>query len=209
MHPSLQLGDAFERKSFMLSTADFKKGVRVEYEGAPWVIVSSNTQSPSARGAATLVKVRLRNILNGQISDKTFKAGEKFQEPDIETRAAQYLYSEAGAEGTQYVFMDQSSYEQFELNEDALGDQAQWLVDSLDVQAVLYNGQVVGIDLPQFVTHELVEVEPGSRGDTATGGVTTIAHTATGAKVAVPLYIKAGDNIRIDTTTGTFKDRVK
>ncbi len=192
----------------MLSTSDFKKGVRIEYEGSPWLIVSSNTQSPSARGAATLVKVRLRNILTGQISDKTFKSGEKFGEPDIETRPAQYLYSAPGADGEVYTFMDSESYEQFELDADSLGDQTLWLIENLDVRAVLYNAKVVGIELPQFVEMELTEVEPGTRGDTASGGASTFAYTSTGAKLSVPLYIKSGDIVRVDTTTGTFKDRV-
>ena len=98
----------------MLSTNDFKKGARLELDGAPWTIVSTNTQTPSARGAATLVKVRLKNVLTGQVSDRSFKSGEKFQEPDLEMRAAQYLYSTPDGSDTIFYFMDMANYDQFE-----------------------------------------------------------------------------------------------
>lgn len=193
----------------MLSTSDFKKGVRLEHEGQPWTIEQTRSQSPSARGAATLIKVRLRNVLTGQISDKTFKAGEKFQEPDLQLRPAQYLYSAPDGAETIYYFMDNANYEQFELRGEALGDQAQWLTESLEVKALLYNDQVVGVDLPQFVEMEMAEVAPGSRGDTASGGVSTTGITTTGVTLQVPLFVKPGDAVRVDTTTGQFKDRIK
>lgn len=193
----------------MLTTGDFKKGLRIELDGAPWTVVTTNTQSPSARGAATLVKVRLRNVLDGSVSDRTFRSGEKFQAPDLQFRPAQYLYSEREGEETVFHFMDQGNYEQFFLRDDDLGDDAQWLVDQLEVRAVVYNDRVVGIELPQFVEMVLDSVEPGSRGDTASGSVTTAATTVTGVRVQVPLYINAGDVVRIDTGTGGFKDRVR
>ena len=192
----------------MLTTSDFKKGVRVEMDGAPYTIVSVKTQSPSARGAATLVKARLRNVLTGQITDRTFKSGDKFVEPDLQMRDAQFLYSSPDGDTTTYYFMDNTSYEQFELSAEALDDQARWLVDDLSVRAVLYNNQVCGIELPQFVEMELDMVEPGSKGDTASGGVTTTGTTTTGVRVQVPLYMQPGDWIRVDTGTGTFKERV-
>lgn len=193
----------------MLSTSDFKKGLRVEIDGQPWTVVSTTTQSPSARGASTLVKARLRNVLDGSISDRTFKSGEKFKEPDLQFRPAQYLYSEREGEETVFHFMDQQSYEQFFLRDEDLGDDAQWLVDNLEVRAVVFNEDVVGVELPQFVEMTLEMVEPGSKGDTASGGVTTAAYTAGGVRIQVPLYISAGDVVRIDTTTGEFKDRVQ
>lgn len=192
----------------MLTTSDFKKGLRVEIDGQPWTVVSTNTQSPSARGAATLVKCRLRNVLDGSISDRTFKSGEKFNAPDLQFRPASYLYSEPDGDETVYHFMDAANYEQFFLRDGDLGDDAQWLVDNLEVRAVVYNERVVGIELPQFVEMVLETVEPGSRGDTASGGVTTNAYTTTGVRIQVPLYINAGDTVRIDTGTGGFKDRV-
>ena len=191
----------------MLTTADFKKGLRIELDGAPWTVVKTSTQSPSARGAATLVKARLKNVLTGQVSDRTFKSGDKFVEPDLQMRVSQYLYSEPDGSETIYHFMDSSNYEQFSLRDSELDETAQWLSENLEIKAVLYNDQVVGIELPQFVELEVESVEPGSRGDTASGSVTTAAYTTTGIRVQVPLFVKAGDTIRIDTTTGGFKDR--
>ena len=191
----------------MLTTSDFKKGVRLEIDAAPWTIVSMTTQTPSARGASTLVKVRLKNIITGMISDRTFKSGEKFVEPDLQMRNSQYLYSSPEGSGSVYNFMDMNTYEQFELRDDDLGDQAKWLTENLEVRTILYNDRVVGIELPQFVELELETVEPGSRGDTASGSVTTAAYTASGIRVLVPLFIKAGDRVKIDTTNGNFKER--
>ena len=151
----------------------------------------------------------MRNILTGQISDKTFKAGEKFEEPDLLLRPAQYLYSVPEGSETAYWFMDSQTYDQFQLMDEALGEQAQYLVENLELRTLLYNGQVVGIELPQFVEMGLVQVAPGSRGDTASGGVTSAAITETGLKIQVPLYIKEDARIRVDTGTGQFKDRVK
>ena len=193
----------------MITTSDFKKGVRLEIDGAPWTIVSTRSQTPSARGAATLIKVRLKNVLTGQVSDRSFKSGTKFDEPDLQFRPAQYLYAMKEGAETVYYFMDAANYEQFELRDDDLGETAQWLVENLEVRAVLYNDRVVGIEVPQFVEMELASVAPGSRGDTASGAVLTAAVTTTGITIQVPLYVKAGDSVRIDTVAGTFKDRVK
>lgn len=192
----------------MITTADFKKGLRIELDGAPWTIVNTHTQTPSARGAATLVKARIKNVLTGQVSDKTFRAGEKFAEPDLHFAASQYLYDAPDDGERVYHFMDSKTYDQFELRTSDLGSAAAYLGEGLEVKAVLYNGTVVGIELPQFVELAVTSVEPGSKGDTASGAVLTTAHTATGVKVQVPLYVKDGDTIRVDTTTGGFKDRV-
>ena len=191
----------------MISTGEFKKGLRVEVDNAPWTIVNMSTQSPSARGASTLVKVRLKNVLTGQVSDRTFKSGDKVGEPDLQFRDAQYLYSMPDGNETIYHFMDMASYEQFELRDDVLGDQSNWLTENLEIRAVVYNDRVVGIELPQFVELEVDSVEPGSRGDTASGSVTTAAYTTSGIRVLVPLFVKAGDVIKVDTTNGNFKER--
>ena len=191
----------------MMTTSDFKKGVRVEIDGAPWTIVSTTTQTPSARGASTLVKARLKHVLTGQVSDRTFKSGEKFAEPDLYLRPAQYLYQEREGMETVFHFMDTENYEQFPLRSSDLGDLALWLVENLEVKAISYNQRVVSIELPQFVELKVDTVEPGSRGDTASGSVTTTAHTESGIKVQVPLFVKPGDVIRVDTDSGSFKDR--
>lgn len=193
----------------MITTGDFKKGLRIELDGAPWTIVTTNTQTPSARGAATLVKVRLRNVLTGQILDRTYKSGEKFTEPDLQFRPSQFLYSVPDGAGQTHHFMDSASYDQFERIDDDLGCDPAYLSEGLEVKAVVYNDRVCGVELPQFVELEVVEVAPGSRGDTASGGVTTAAQTTTGLTIQVPLFVNVADRIRVDTTSGTFKDRVK
>lgn len=191
----------------MLTTADFKKGARVELDGQPWTVVSVTTQSPSARGQATLVKARLRNILTGQVTDRSFRAGEKFNAPDLVMRPASYLYETPGSEPS-YVFMDQENYEQFELSAELLGEDAEWLSEGLEVRAIIYNERVCAVELPQFVEVQLDYVEPGTRGDTASGSVTTTAVTVKGRKLQVPLYVESGDVVRVDLSTGLFKDRV-
>ena len=192
----------------MYSTNDFKKGLHLEIEGQPWTIVSLTTQSPSARGQATLVKVRLKNGLTGQVSDRSIKAGEKFPEADLATRSAQYLYGTPDGDGMTHHFMDNESYEQFELSAEALGEDAEWLSEGMQVKALVYNERVCGIELPAFVEVTLDYVEPGTRGDTASGAVTTLAVTTTGRRLQVPLYVQSGDVVRVDSATGLFKDRV-
>jgi elongation factor P len=191
----------------MITTGDFKKGLRIELDGSPWAIVQNTTQSPSARGAATLVKARLKHVLTGQVIDRTFKSGDKFGEPDLYLRPAQYLYSEREDDGHVYHFMDTENYEQFPLRKAELGDLSAWLVENLEVRAISYNQQVVGIELPQFIELTVDSVEPGTKGDTTSGSVTTTAYTESGIRVQVPLFVKAGDKIRVDTESGSFKDR--
>lgn len=189
----------------MITTGDFKKGKQILIEGQPFTIMDYTVQSPSARGAATLVRTRVRNILTGAVLEKTFKSGEKFEEPDVEQREAQYLYESGG----EYNFLDQESYEQFALSADALGDSINFLAENAVVKSVLFNGEVVSVELPQFIEFEVVEVEGATRGDTAAGKVMKDAKITTGATVKVPLYLDQGERIVVDTTTGEFVKRAK
>jgi elongation factor P len=188
----------------MISTSDFKKGARIMIDGAPYVVMETNTQTPSARGAATLVKVKVRNLKTDQVFDKTFKSGEKFDEPDLDKRRLQYLYDE----GQSIVFMDQSSYEQIYVQREGLGAKADYLTDNLEVKALFFDGEVLDLELPNLVEFEVTEVEPGTRGDTVQGSATKPATLANGLRVQVPLYIKTGDVIRINTKDGKFAERV-
>jgi len=188
----------------MLTTADFKKGLRIEIEDAPYLVLDYTVQTPSARGSATLVKAKVRNILTGAVFDKTFKSGEKFEEPDLQMRQIQYLYND----GTDYFFMDTSSYDQFSLPSERLGDQAQWLVENGVLRSILYRSQVIGVELPQFVQVEVREVEPSAKSDTASGNQTKAATLSTGAVVRVPLYLREGDVIEVETESGRFVKRV-
>ncbi len=188
----------------MISTADFKKGLRLLIDGEPFVLMDYTFQSPTARGSATLVRSKVRNILTGAVFDRTFKSGERFEEPDLQMRPVQFLYRD----GTDLHFMDTESYEQFHLTGDQAGDADRWLTDGAALMSVIFNGSVAGIELPQFMEFEIVETEPAVRGDTASGRVMKDSKIATGAVVKVPLYMEAGERILVATQTGEFVKRV-
>jgi elongation factor P len=188
----------------MLTTGDFKKGLRILIEREPYEVMDYTVQSPTARGSSTLVRTKVRNILTGSVFDKTFKSGEKFEEPDLVMRPVQFLYRD----GSDFHFMDLESYEQFHLSEEHVGEQGQWLTDGASLRSVLFNGSVSGIELPQFMEFEIDSTEPAVRGDTASGRVLKDAVLATGAVVKVPLYMEAGERILVSTQTGEFVKRI-
>jgi elongation factor P len=189
----------------MISTGDFKRGLLIEVEGQPYQILDVAVQTPTARGGNTLVKVKMRNMLNANFADRTFKAGERVPEPDFERRDSQYLYTD----GSAFHFMDQQSYEQFSLGKDELGDQALYLFDGIEgVQAYVYNGNVVGIELPASVVLEVEQTDPALKGATA-AAQTKPATLETGLVVQVPPYLETGEKIRVDTRTGLFVERVR
>ncbi len=188
----------------MISTADFKKGLTILVEGKPYLIMDYAVQTPSARGAATLVRVKGRNVITGQVLEMTFKSGEKFEEPDLEKRKINFLYAETDA----FHFMDEESYEQFQLDREALGDAARWLIEGITLRSVVFEGKVMGIELPQFVEMEVTETGPGGRSDMASGKVTKSARLANGTEIRVPAYLEPGERVMVDTTTGEFVKRV-
>jgi len=188
----------------MLSTADFKRGLAILVERLPYLILDYSVQTPSARGSATLVRAKTRNILTGQVFDMTFKAGEKFQEPDLVRRKINYLYTD----GDDHHFMDEESYEQFHLSGEVLGDATRWLQEGITLRSVVFEARVVGVELPQFVEMEIVETGPGGRSDMASGKVTKVATLANGAQIRVPVYLAAGETVMVDTATGEFVKRV-
>ncbi|GMV40735.1 MAG: elongation factor P [Myxococcales bacterium] len=188
----------------MISTADFKKGQRFEWNGEPWVVLDSTTQSPSARGGATLVKAKVKNVLTGQFQAVTFKSGEKFREPDIEMRNGQFLY----VEGEHYYFLDSATYDQVPLDADLLGDQALYLTENMEVRLVFYNERPVGLELPNTAVYEITQCDPGIKGDTVTA-VTKEAVVETGLRVQVPLFLEQGERIRVDTRDGRYLERAK
>ncbi|HKY32545.1 MAG TPA: elongation factor P [Candidatus Polarisedimenticolia bacterium] len=188
----------------MLSTADFKKGLRILIDRDPYEVMDHTVQTPTARGSATLVKCRVRHILTGAVQDRTFKAGEKFEEPDLQLRPVQFLYRD----GEDFHFMDLESYEQFHLGLEGVGAHARWLTDGAGLRSVLFNGSVAGIEMPQFMEFEIESTEPAVRGDTASGRVMKDATLATGAVVKVPLYMEPGERILVATETGEFVKRV-
>jgi elongation factor P len=189
----------------VIATSDFKRGVRILVDAEPYQIEEHTVQTPSARGAATLVKVRLRNIVTGQISDRTFKAGERFEEPDVAIRPVQFLYRDA--DGSH--FMDQQTFDQFMLGDDVLGETAPWLTDQLELTGVFFNGNAVGVTLPTFVEAEIDMVGGGSKGDTASGKNLKDAVLTNGKTIKVPLFIESGEKVLVDTRTWEFARRAK
>jgi elongation factor P len=187
----------------MITTGDFKRGLAILVEGQPWVIVDYTLQTPSARGASTLVRVKGRNVLTGQMLDMTFKSGDKFQEPDLERRKINYMY----ADGDDFHFMDEESFEQFHLGRDLLGDVVRWLGEGITFRSIVFEGNVVGVEAPQFVEMDVVETGPGGRSDMASGKVTKSATLRNGTQIRVPVYLEAGERVVVDTTTGEFVKR--
>ncbi len=174
-----------------------------EHEGAPYHCLDVDVSRPTARGGQTLVRVKMRNLLTRAVFDRTFKAGEKFAEPDLEVIPAAYLYG--GADG--YHFMDQDSFETLTLGGDLLGDDRQLLADNVLVQIQKFNGNPIGVVFPPHVELTVASTEPGVRGDTASGGVTKVAVLETGLEIRVPLFIKEGEKVKVHSETREFAGR--
>jgi elongation factor P len=187
----------------LIEAIAIKRKSYFEYDGAPYHCLDVEVSKPTARGGQTLVRVKMRNLLTRAVFDKTFKAGDKFREPDLEMVAASYLYGD----GAGYHFMDQESFETLTLGPEMVGEDRQLLVDNVLVQIQKYNGGAIGIQFPPHVELTVRSTEPGVRGDTASGGVTKLATLETGLEVRVPLFIKEGERIRIHTETREFAGR--
>jgi elongation factor P len=181
-----------------------KRKMFLEHEGVPYHCLDVEVSRPTARGGQTLVRIKMRNLLTRAVFDKTFKAGDKFQEPDLVMSAASFLYSD----GDGYHFMDQASYETLTLNADLLGDDRFFLADNLQVQVQKFNGNPIGVQFPNIVELTVAQTEPGVRGDTASGGVTKNATLDTGLEIKVPLFIKEGEKVKVNTETREFAGRV-
>jgi elongation factor P len=187
----------------LIEAIEIKRKMYFEFEDAPYHCLDVEVSKPTARGGQTLVRLKMRNLLTRAVFDKTFKAGEKFREPDLAMVAASYLYSDASG----YHFMNQESYETLTLSEDVLGDDRLLLTDNLVVQVQLYNGNPIGLQFPPHVELAVAYTEPGVRGDTASGGVTKLARLETGLEVRVPLFIKEGEKVKVHTETREFAGR--
>ena len=187
----------------LIEAIDIKRKMFLEFEGAPYHCLDVEISRPTARGGQTLVRVKMRNLLTRAVFDKTFKAGEKFSEPDLESIEATYLYKDAAG----FHFMDQHTFETLTLGADVLGDDGLLLVDNLLVQIQKYNGRPIGVQFPAHVELEVTSTEPGVRGDTASGSVTKLATLETGLQVRVPLFIKEGERVRVHTETREFAGR--
>jgi elongation factor P len=189
--PSLIEAIAIKRKMFF------------EFENAPYHCLDVEVSKPTARGGQTLVRIKMRNLLTRAVFDKTFKAGEKFSEPDLETVSASFLYSDSDG----FHFMDQETFDTVTLRPTMVGDDRLILVDNLLVQIQKYNGGPIGLQFPPHVELTVVSSEPGARGDTASGSVTKVATLETGLQIRVPLFIKDGEKVKVHTETRDFAGR--
>ncbi len=184
-----------------ISTNQFKTGMAIEIGGTLFFIVDFQHVKPGKGGA--FVRTKLKNVMTGAAQDKTFRAGEKFELAHLEHRKMQYLYKD----GENYNFMDNSSFEQMTLTPEQLGDVMKYVKENTDVDVLMHDGRPIGVESPIFVELEVVETDPGLRGDTATGA-TKPAKLETGAIVQVPLFVSIGDQLKIDTRTDTYITRV-
>lgn len=187
----------------LIEAIDIKRKMYFEYENAPYHCLEVEISRPTARGGQTLVRIKMRNLLTRAVFDRTFKAGEKFSEPDLVQVDATYLYADADT----YNFMDQESFETLALGTQVVGEDKDFLVDNLPVQIHKYNGNPIGLQLPPHVELTVTYTEPAVRGDTSSGSVTKAATVETGMEVRVPLFIKEGERIKIHTETRDFAGR--
>ena len=187
----------------LIEAIDIKRKMFFEFENAPYHCVDVEVSRPTARGGQTLVRVKMRNLITRAVFDRTFKAGDKFSEPDLVQVNASYLYADADG----YHFMDQDSYETLTLRADVLGDDRLLLVDNVLVQVLKYNGNPIGLQFPPHVELTVTDTEPGVRGDPASGGVTKNATLETGLQIRVPLFIKEGEKVKVHTETREFAGR--
>ena len=187
----------------IIEAIDVKRKMFFELDDTPYHCLDVEVSTPSARGAQTLVRIKMRNLLTRSVFDKTFKAGDKFREPDLVVVPATYLYSDR--DGSH--FMDQETFETLTLGTDMLGDATDFLIDGQVIQVQKYNGNPIGVQLPVQVELTVTDTEAGTRGDTAAGNVTKRAVLETGLEIRVPLFIKEGERVRVNTETKEFAGR--
>ena len=186
----------------MISTSDFRKGLKIEFKGDPYEIVDFQ-HVKMGRGGAN-VKTKMKNLKTGGVVEETIRSGEKFPTPELEEKKMQFLYMQDG----QYYFMDQETFEQLPLTSEQLGDAKLFLKENIEVKILNYKGTPLNVELPMFIELVVAQTDPGYKGDTASGGGKP-ATLETGAVVRVPFHINEGDTIKVDTRTSEYIERVK
>lgn len=186
----------------MYSTTDFRKGLKIEYTGKPFVIVDFQHVNPG-KGAA-FVRTKLKNLETAQVLEITFKSGEKVNVPDLEYRDMQYLYTD----GQQYTFMDMNSYDQVALTEDDLGYTKDYIIENSQVKVTFFQSKPVAIEIDNFVELKVLETQPNIKGDTSSGGGKP-ATLETGLTISVPFHINEGDVLKVDTRSAEYVEKVK
>ncbi|HEX4022774.1 MAG TPA: elongation factor P [Acidobacteriaceae bacterium] len=187
----------------LLEAINVKRKMLFELENTPYLCLDSDISTPTARGGQTLVHLKMRNLLNSAVFEKTFKASDKFKEPDLQLVPASYLYSDA--QGSH--FLDQDSYETLTLDEGRVGNALDYLVEGALLQLHKYNGNPIGLQLPMYVELKVTYAEPGSRGDSSSGNATKLAKLETGMEIRVPPFIKEGETVKVSTENGEFSGR--
>ena len=187
----------------LIGANELKKKLLIEVDGQPYTVMDVFFATPTARGASTMVRTRIKNLLNGSVQEKSFRTSEKFPEPDVQLAAVTFLYSDPDG----FHFMDESTYEQFTLSEDSVGDDRGYLKEGVRLEIFKYNGNAVSLQLPLVVELAIASTEPGFRGDTAAGGATKVARLETGIEVRVALFMKEGEVVRVNTQTGEVMGR--
>lgn len=185
-----------------LGVTDLKKGTVFQLDGVPYRVVEY-AQKVMGRGGS-IVNVKIKSLIDGRVLDKTFKGSESIEAADVSNKNVQFLYSD----GSTFFFMDEKTYEQFELSVDVIGTLAGYMKEGDSVQAQLFAGRVINIELPKNVPLKVTYAEDAVKGDTSSA-ITKDATLETGIKVKVPAFVKAGDLISVDTTTGVYRERVK
>jgi elongation factor P len=186
----------------MYETSDIRKGLKVLMDGNPFTIVEFQFVKPG-KGAA-FTRTKFKNLLTGAVIERNIRSGEKLEPANVEEKEMQYLYKEA----EDYVFMDPTSYEQVTISGELIGDDARWMLDNVNVDVMFFNERAVGVTLPNFVLLRVTDTGDGARGNSVAGNVTKPATVETGAEVAVPIFIKIGDLLKIDTRSGDYVERV-
>jgi elongation factor P len=198
-------GDFFfeEIMAALIDAIDVKRKMFFEVESTPFLCLDAEVSTPTARGAQTLVRLKMRNLLTRAVFDKTFKASDKFKEPDLEMVEASYLYGDGGG----FHFMDQESFETLTLSAEMIGDALDFIVEGSVIQLHKYNGNPIGLQLPAHVELNVAYTEPAVRGDSSSGTVTKSAKLETGIEIRVPLFIKEGEKVKVSTETREFAGR--
>jgi elongation factor P len=184
-----------------VDTSQFRNGLKVELDGEPYVITYFQHVKPGKGGA--FVRTKVKNLRTGRVLEKTFRSGERLDEAEVEDKRMQYLYQD----GEQMIFMDQETYDQFPFTAEQIGDSRKYLLENLEVDVVFWRGKPISIELPSFIEAVISQCDPGVKGDTASGA-TKPATIESGAVIQVPLFIKEGEKVRVDTRTNEYVERV-
>ena len=187
----------------LIEAIHIKRKSVFELEDTPYTCLDADITTPTARGGQTLVRLKMRNLLTNAVFERTFKAQDKFKEPDLELVPVSYLYSDS--EG--HHFLDQENYETLTLDSEMIGDALDLLIEGALLQLHKYNGNPIGLQLPLFVELNVTEAEPGGKGDSSSGSGTKLAKLETGLEIRVPLFIKAGEKVKISTENREFAGR--